>query len=365
MRSIAFFVKTFEGGGAQRVMATLAKEFVAQGHRVSIVTMFHAESYDLPSEVEIFNMGIDRTDLSVDHNREKIRNAGLFLSRKSIDTVVVGSTSAPLYKYALEMKTRCNFRVIAQMTNAPDSSPRLPEQRKERDEVFELLDRIGSGFVFQTPYERDYFNQSIREKSVIINNPIMDFDIEPYNGERRKVVVSAGRLDEQKNFHLLLHSFAIFGQKHPDYRLEIYGRGHMEKSLRDEAHSLGIDGKVDFCGFSLEWHKKLWDCAMFVQSSDYEGVSNVLLEALCLGVPTVSTDCPAYGARMFLNNGESGFLVPARNELALADAMHELASNPHLGKRFSKNSVQIKDALSVKSIVKQYLNYLDYLDAMT
>ena len=122
--------------------------------------------------------------------------------------------------------------------------------------------------------------------------------------------------------------------------------------------------RVDFCGFSLEWHEKLRDAAMFVQSSDYEGVSNALLEALCMGVPTISTDCPAYGARMFLNHGENGFLVEVGNEMALASAMLELANHPEIGQRFCERSILIKDMLSVKSIVRQYLDYWDDLDTV-
>lgn len=364
MRSIAFFVKTFEGGGAQRVMATLTKEFVAQGHRVTIITMFHAESYELPLGVELLNMDIDRADLSVEHNREKIDKARRLLQKNQVNVVVIGSTSAPLYQYALEMRKQCEFRIIAQMTNDPNSSPKSSEQREERDRIFDLLVQIGSGFVFQTPYERDYFPPSVRKKSIIINNPIMDLPFNPFSGERRKVIVTAGRLDEQKNFHLLLRAFAIFCESHPDYRLEIYGRGHMENSLRSEAVNLGISDLVDFCGFSLDWHKKLSNAAMFVQSSDYEGVSNVLLEALCMGVPTISTDCPAYGARMFLEHGKSGFLVEVGNAIAMASAMIELANNPKMGQNFSNQSVLIKDTLSVESIVRQYLDYWDYLDSL-
>lgn len=364
MKSIAFFVKTFEGGGTQRVMATLAKEFVVQGYSVSIITMFYAESYVLPLGVELLNMAIDRTDLSVEHNRRKIDKARFFLQKNKVNLVVIGSTSAPLYQYALEMKKQYEFRIVAQMTNDPNRSPKFPEQREERDRIFDILNRVGSGFVFQTPYERNYFPESIRKKSVIINNPIMNLPSEPYKGLRRNVIVTAGRLDEQKNFHLLLRSFAIFCHEHSDYRLEIYGRGHTENSLRREAVTLGIMDRVDFCGFSLEWHEKLRDAAMFVQSSDYEGVSNALLEALCMGVPTISTDCPAYGARMFLNHGENGFLVEVGNEMALASAMLELANHPEIGQRFCERSILIKDMLSVKSIVRQYLDYWDDLDTV-
>lgn len=362
MRSIAFFVKTFEGGGAQRVMATLARQFILENHQVSIVTMFHAESYSLPSEVEMFNLEIDRNDLSIEHNAKKIEKAFLFLKKRNVDTVIIGSTSAPLYKYALEIRKKHEFRIIAQMTNDPNQSPRTQKLRDERDVVFEELNNVHSGFVFQTPFERDYFGPEIAKRSVIINNPIMDFAYCPYKGKRRRAIVAAGRLDEQKNFSLLLRAFALFCDVVPDYRLEIYGRGHMETILRNEAETLRIADKVDFCGFQLDWQKNLVDCSMFVQSSDYEGVSNVLLEALCLGVPTISTDCPAYGARMFAEDGQSILLVPVGDEKKLSDAMIKLANEPSLSKRMSELSVKICDGLRVENIARQYFRYFDELD---
>ena len=343
-------------------MATLAKEFVEQGHKVSIITMFYAESYALPSGVEMLNMDIDRVDLSVEHNRKKIDEVAFFLKSKEVDIVVIGSTSAPLYRYALEMKKQCEFRIIAQMTNDPNSSPKTPTQREERDRIFDVLKQIGSGFVFQTPFERDYFGPEIAKRSVIINNPIMELAYSPHKRERRRVIVTAGRLDEQKNFSLLLRAFALFCEVVPDYRLEIYGRGHMESTLKKEAETLRITDKVDFCGFQLDWQKKLVDCSMFVQSSDYEGVSNVLLEALCLGVPTISTDCPAYGARMFAEDGQSILLVPIGDEKKLSDAMIKLANEPSLSKRMSELSVKICDRLRVENIARQYFRYFDELD---
>jgi len=358
MKHISFWVKTFEGGGAQRVIATLTQEFLRRDYAVSIVTMFHAESYALPAGVEVFVLGIDRADLTVEHNMDKLRNLERFLNDRQVDCAIICSTSAPLYRYALEMSRYRKLSIVAAMTNDPNCSPRTPMLRRERDEIFQELLRRNSGFIFQTPYERDYFGEAIAQRSVIINNPMMQLPHAPHKGKRRSVIVSAGRLDEQKNFSMLLCAFALFCEKNNAFRLELYGRGHMERQLREEAEMLGISDRVDFCGFCLDWHEKLTDSAMFVQSSDYEGVSNVMLEALCLGVPTISTDCPAYGARMFMEDGVSGLLVPVGNARALSEAMLRLATDTELAKCFSDRSAKIYDQLLPDVIAEQYLVYL-------
>ena len=108
----------------------------------------------------------------------------------------------------------------------------------------------------------------------------------------------------EKNFPLLLQAFAKFSGRHPDYRLRIFGEGELREELTALARELEIAEKVELPGRSTTLLEKMNSAAMFVLSSDYEGMPNALIEAMCLGLPVIST--AVSGATDLIQNGENG-----------------------------------------------------------
>ena len=98
---------------------------------------------------------------------------------------------------------------------------------------------------------------------------------------------------------------------------------------------------------------------MFVSSSDYEGMSNSMLEAMAMGLPCVCTDCPAGGARAVIKDGENGLLTPVGDSHALYLAMKKIAENPGLANKLSQNSVKIRNKQSVDKIIKKWMELID------
>ena len=200
--------------------------------------------------------------------------------------------------------------------------------------------------VFQTPDARDYFCQKIREHGVLIPNPVKS-GLPYWNEEKhRKEVVVACRLAKQKNLFMLLDAFRIVWEKRQDYKLSIYGEGELKEALVKYAEQLGISEAVKFHGFSSEIHKIMAESAIYVSSSDYEGISNSMLEALAIGIPAVCTDCPVGGARMYIRDGENGYLIPVGDADVMADRMLALMEDKKLGESFSKESVKIREELT-------------------
>ena len=93
---------------------------------------------------------------------------------------------------------------------------------------------------------------------------------------------------------------------------------------------------------------------MYISSSDYEGISNAMLEALAVGTPVICTDCPVGGARMFIKNGENGFLFPVGDYVTLAEKMKLLAENEKICENFSNNSIRIRNELNLDKIVSRW-----------
>jgi len=162
---------------------------------------------------------------------------------------------------------------------------------------------------------------------------------EQHSNVRSRRIVSIGRLGPQKNFPLLLRSFARFLPSNPGWTLEIYGRGPLEGELRALAAELGVTNSVLFAGHVNDISARIVDAGMFVLASDFEGISNAMCEAMALGIPTVCTDCPTGGAALLIEHRVSGLLVPVRDEHALSNAMTEIAVDPDLAKRLSKGAL--------------------------
>ena len=98
---------------------------------------------------------------------------------------------------------------------------------------------------------------------------------------------------------------------------------------------------------------------MFVSSSDYEGISNSMIEAMAIGLPTICTDCPAGGARAIIKDHENGILVPVNDVEAMYKAMKEIAENEELAEKISFNGTKLKEELSVDKIVNQWLEIIE------
>jgi glycosyltransferase involved in cell wall biosynthesis len=179
-----------------------------------------------------------------------------------------------------------------------------------------------------------------------------------YHGERKKSIVSFCRITPQKNLKLLIDAYAIVCNKYPDYCLEIYGDGEGKAELLDYLKMKQLDSRVDVKPFDATLHKKILDNAMFVSSSDYEGMSNSMLEAMAIGLPTICTDCPAGGARAIIRDHENGLLVPVRNVQALANAMLEMIENPSLAQKLSENGALLREELNVETIAKRWMELL-------
>jgi glycosyltransferase involved in cell wall biosynthesis len=98
---------------------------------------------------------------------------------------------------------------------------------------------------------------------------------------------------------------------------------------------------------------------MFVSSSDFEGMSNSMLEALGLGLPCVCTDCPAGGAAAVIEDGVNGLLVPVGDSGKMYEAMKKIAQNPDLAKQLSENSVKIRETQSVEKIIEKWMEIIN------
>ena len=140
------------------------------------------------------------------------------------------------------------------------------------------------------------------------------------------VVLGAGRLVIQKDFATLVRAFAKVREQRPA-RLVILGEGRLRAQLEALATQLGVAEDVAWPGFQRNPFSHMAHASVFVLSSAWEGLPNVLIEALACGCPVVSTDCPS-GPAEILEGGRCGPLVPVGDSQALADAVLDTLARP-------------------------------------
>lgn len=143
------------------------------------------------------------------------------------------------------------------------------------------------------------------------------------------VFVNVARHARQKNLPLLLRAFRTYLGEGGSGTLVLVGAGPDTDKLRALASDLKLDTNVVFRGLLINPFPQVAAATAFVMSSEEEGFGLVLVEAMALGIPVISTDCPG-GPREILRDGTAGLLVPAGDERALAEAMRRIAGDPSL-----------------------------------
>ncbi|MBQ4131505.1 MAG: glycosyltransferase family 4 protein [Clostridia bacterium] len=346
---IAFSMANMLGGGAERVVSELANSFVEQGHDVSIIVMKASECvYPLKAQVKLVDLSAKDKGIF-----SRVRALRQCIKKNRYDVVISFLTSTNIE--TLLAMVGLGIPTVISERNNPYILPEGKIYRFLRSVTYPLA----KGYVFQTPDAQAFFSKRIQKKSVVIMNPINPQLPAVYSGEREKRVVNVGRLVPQKNHRMFIDAFREFSKSHPDYIAEIYGEGPLEKELLDYIRSSGMETKVFLRGFCKDVLSEIASSAMFVMSSDYEGMSNALIEAVGMGIPCISTDHPIGGARLTIQDGVSGFLVPVGDTYKLTEKMSNIADDPELASKFSKQGVLLRNKLSIKEIAKSWIEYIE------
>lgn len=358
---IALFLPALEGGGAERVVLDLAGAFVARGLAVDLVVahMRGALVDQVPDGVHVIDLGVARTALAVPRLSRYLRSARPVAL---LSTLGHANIVAMFSKWIAGTRTRVVLREAIHLSrDLPSSSlfNRLLRQllRLTYRRAASLIavsegvasDLIKSGFA-HADHVHAINNPSVTPRVMAAVGVVPDHRWYQ-DTDKVPIITSVGRLSPQKDHATLLRAFAMVRREKP-CRLILLGDGPLGPALEDLAADLGVRNDIEFLGFVPDPFPFVWASQLFVLSSSYEGLPNALIQALALGVPAVSTDCPS-GPAEVLDGGRFGALVPVGNADALASAI-----------TYSLNNVPVPvprewlDQYSIVGVAEQYLSVL-------
>ncbi len=352
MKKVLFYIDMFDRTGAQRVMANLS--FLLVGKDVELILV---NDYSIPKNEEIDLPDKARRIILDDNNYNKRKTSKNFYRIKKLRKILkcekpdfaLSFLEGPnkkllLASFGLKIKTIISIRC----------NPASVYKNKLSYFLVNILYSLSKHVVFQTKDASMFFWKSIQKKGIIINNSVNQlFFNTKYKGDSNNIV-TLGRLEPEKNQKLLIDAFINIQDKIPDAELFIYGSGSLKEELM-----MYSSNRIHIIENISNVQNILEQCRVFVLCSNTEGMPNALMEALAVGVPSVSTDCPCGGPKMLIENGINGFLISCGDQGALEDRILELFSNKELRKQITEACKQKSMSFHPKKINEEWLSFFE------
>jgi len=334
---ISIFLPNFGGGGAEKVMINLGKAFSAKGCSCEFVVADSAGPLKKLLDLNVVNLKSGRI-------RYSIIALAKYLIEKKPDVLVAAHERANVCALIARQIARAKTKVV--VTCHIDYSYTDRNNKSMNFKITKLLARHYYPKALRVVTVSEGAKQEIvkvlglnPEFIKVIYNPVISNDLflksnekidDPWmNNSELPIIVAIGSLTQHKDHSTLISAFAEFRKK-VESRLVILGEGPLRADLEQKIKALNIVDYVYMPGFVINPYAYLKKARCFALSSIWEALPTVLIEALALGVPIVSTYC-AHGPTEILNNGEYGYLVPPQNVELMKNAMINAFANPRPG----------------------------------
>jgi len=368
-RKIAFVLANLKFGGVEKVVLTLAKGFVEKGIEVTLVLANDEGDFlkQVPHGVNIDSLNIPAPD-----------SRGFFANAHRVFVALLRYFSNHDFNvvfpswYHIDLITMFAIRLVNLFKKNKTRMILILhgpyESYLSHSRIKYLFSIIAAKIMLKLPDKLVAVSESVKksfgnnDKIAVIYNPVVPPDMldksnEPvdqdfFTAKKIPIIISVGRLSQEKDFATLLRAFAIV-KKEIDSQLVIVGEGKERENLKRLARNLHVEDSVWMPGFAENPYKYVSKSSVFVLSSKFEGFALVLVEALSVGCPVLSTDCPG-GPREILENGKYGKLVPVGDYKALAKAIVDTLKNPP-----PKELLQERGKMfSVEAAINKYLELI-------
>ena len=356
---ISFVLASLGSGGAERVVSLLANKMSEHGHQIEIICLkFNDVYYQLDSRVKV--------TFAMQHTKNRfseifwLRN---YIKKQEPDVVIPFTEGVYCFTILALLGTRIPIIASERLDPAAMSLPRKILKR--------LLLPYADWLVVQTESIKAYFPKSIQKKTSVIYNPVreeafenprMDSRVQSSNAassvpsSKQNRIISVARLAPQKNQKMMIEAFAKIADEFPDWQLVIFGEGPLRSSLELLVKSLQLEGRVLLPGRTEHVIEELRKSKIFCLSSDYEGMSNSMIEAICVGLPIITTKVS--GTEELITNGENGYVVDKGDSEGLCSKMRELIKDKEKRTLFGEKSIPLAYKFRLDVIVGEWENLM-------
>jgi glycosyltransferase involved in cell wall biosynthesis len=354
---ILFFLPNLQGGGAERVLTNvlleLHKSHPEQNYTLLLERKEGEFLIDVPESIPVYSLNTSRALTSV--------WPFIKFCRKHRPEMVIATLGASLATSLAKPFLPKQIVVINRIGNTIGAEKNLYTNSLKRYlfiQANKTINKLSDHIIFQCQYMgKDYINETgIQPKKYdIIYNPV---DVEGIQKKAEATIdrvydfIAVGRLMAQKDYLTMIRGFAELIKTQPKMQLGILGKGSLKEDLLKEINDLGAKKNISLLGYVANPYPYIKQARFLVSSSLYEGFSNVIIEALCLGTPVVATNCPG-GNQETIEIYKNGLLFKVGDPLSLANALQTCLENES-----EYNTLGIaKDAIqkyNKKRIVEQY-----------
>jgi glycosyltransferase involved in cell wall biosynthesis len=356
---LALVISSLAGGGAERVLATLANGWAATGIEITVITLAGAEAdkYLLDPAVRRIPLGLASESANV---LEALRNNILRVHalRRVIWECAADVVISFMYTTNMLCVLACSG-LGAPVIVSDRSSLRDFPPRSVWHWLYRPLYRRAAALVVQTQRGADVACLRTGREAVVIPNPLRLCATDAEQGVSKifdpacGTLLAMGRLAPEKGFDLLIEAFGRVASIHPGWRLLILGEGAERVGLSAAIRERGLVDRVSLAGFTSDPQKAMRQADLFALPSRFEGFPNGLLEAMAEGMPCISCDCPT-GPRELIEHGKNGWLVPTEDIEALAKGLDLLMGDAELRLRLGAQARSVRQSYSLAAILDKW-----------
>ena len=349
--NILFTLASLGSGGAERVVTLLANRMNAMGHQVGIICLKYDDVYYKTDEGVTVKMAEH-----LGHSLPELFWLRKYIRQEKPDVVIAFTEGVYCFTIAALLGTQ--IPVIASERLDPSA------MTWKRNLLKRLLLPYADWLVVQTRTIKEYFPKRIQKKTSVIFNPVSLTPSPSPKGEengkseeKMNRIISVARLFPQKNQEMMIRAFAKIAKKYLDWELVIYGEGPLRDKFEDLVSSLNLQEKVLLPGRTDSVIEKLQKSKIFCLSSDYEGMSNSMIEAICVGLPVVSTKVS--GTDELILDGVNGLLVNIGDEQGMTDALERLIQDDELMRQMGEANRKKASLFQIDNIVNEWMELIN------
>lgn len=340
-RRILFVSGSMFRGGAQRVISLLANDYASSDWSVHIALLIDNKiEYSIDDSIVIH-------DISHKGNRLKYFAKWVDELKHVIIEVkpdVIVSFAGRINVITLLANRGTGIPVLVSERNDPSRDRRSDFERWLCKKLYKKADRV----VFQTKYQASFYDKCCKNNGIIIGNPISAPVF--YGIHENKDIICVGKLMDQKNHPMIIKAFSKIADEFPDRQVYIYGDGRKRDELEQMINDCKMTSRIHLMGNTPDIFSVMQKNEFFVMCSDYEGLSNALLEAMMSGMVCITTSWN--GVDEFVTDGVNGYLVPVNDCDALAVKLADVLRADNSGVR--ANAIVTASGYSSERVISDW-----------